>query len=103
MTISWLTAPVLVTRNVTVPRGTVTWSAFRPMAPGCIGPFPSPIGPPESVRATFTTRPDEPGPVGAGLGSDPDGMGLTALPLGDFPEEVLPLRLKAIVAPVTRV
>src|SRR5450759_5818299 len=56
--------PALVTRNDTVPWGTVAWSALNRMAPPPIIP-PPPImtlgwpimGPPIFIKATFTTVP----------------------------------------------
>src|SRR5450631_706268 len=96
-----MTVPALVTRNVTVPRGTVARSDLRPIAPGCIGPLPSPIGPPESVRVTLTTGEDEPGPVRAGPGSVRVAAGVALLP-ADFPGGERSMRVKAIVAEVTR-
>jgi hypothetical protein len=73
MTISWVTVPALVTRNVTLPPGTVAWSTCKPMAPGCIMALPSPIGPPESVSEIFTT--EAPGAGGAEATKDPELLG----------------------------
>src|SRR5665647_1204973 len=51
--------PSLVTKNDTVPWGTVAWSTIKPMEPRpiLVLPWPPIIGPPIFVRETFTTVP----------------------------------------------
>src|ERR1035437_6725212 len=71
--------PSLVTRNDTVPWGTVAWSALRPMATPPIMAllWPPIIAPPMFVRETFTTVPGRLGSARAEPDSDPEPPGLT--------------------------